>query len=239
LRKLLVLVAVLVLAAALFSLGLWQLERAREKEQLAQQYRARAAGPPLHLTGAEVDADALNYRHVTVRGRYQPRYQFLLDNQLHQGRLGYHVITPLQVAGSGRLLLVNRGWVPHDYTAGGATMNLSPPDQELELTGTVMVPRHNPFVREMAVTAGTWPARWAAIDVTRFRELTGAASLPFVMRLDAGGSGGGFVREWPEPRLNSDKNRGYAFQWFAMALAVLATYVVVGYRRRRAGRREG
>jgi len=237
LRNVLVLIAVLALAAVLSSLGLWQLERAREKEQLAQQYQERAAGPLLRLTGAEEDAESLNYRHVTLRGRYQPRHQFLLDNRLYQGRLGYHVITPLQVAGSEQLVLVNRGWVPHDYEAGGVVLDLSPPTRELELTGTVMVPRRNPFVREAAVQTGTWPQRWAAIDLDRFRGLTANACMPFVVQLDvADTDGGGFVREWPAPRLDSAKNRGYAFQWFAMALAVIATYVVVGYRRRSRGR---
>ena len=59
----------------------------------------------------------------------------------------------------------------------------------------------------------------------------GAPVQPVVLQLDAAPEPGGYAREWPAPDLRPDKNVGYAFQWFAMALAVIAVYVWTGLRR--------
>ena len=34
----------------------------------------------------------------------------------------------------------------------------------------------------------------------------------------------GLVRDWPQPGLDVDKHRGYAFQWYAMAVATAALW---------------
>jgi len=49
-----------------------------------------------------------------VRGKYVPEPQFLLDNMLAEGTVGYHVLTALRVAGVREHVLVNRGWVRAD-----------------------------------------------------------------------------------------------------------------------------
>jgi len=46
-----------------------------------------------------------------MRGAYVAAPQFLLDNMLHDGVAGYHVLTVLRVEGSTRKMIVNRGWV--------------------------------------------------------------------------------------------------------------------------------
>jgi surfeit locus 1 family protein len=43
----------------------------------------------------------------------------------------------------------------------------------------------------------------------------------------------GLVRKWARPDSGSAKNWGYAFQWFAMALAVLIIYLVLSVKRER------
>jgi surfeit locus 1 family protein len=55
--------------------------------------------------------------------------------------------------------------------------------------------------------------------------------LPYELRLD-GESASGFVRRWPEPGSGRERHLGYAFQWFAMAVAVAVIYLVLNIRRR-------
>ncbi|HRO60757.1 MAG TPA: SURF1 family cytochrome oxidase biogenesis protein, partial [Burkholderiaceae bacterium] len=46
-------------------------------------------------------------------------------------------------------------------------------------------------------------------------RLVGSAGVPF---------DDGLVRDWPQPGLDVDKHRGYAFQWYAMAVATAALW---------------
>ena len=42
----------------------------------------------------------------------------------------------------------------------------------------------------------------------------------------------GLKREWSAPDLGIDKHYGYAFQWFAMAAAIVIIYLVCNVRKR-------
>jgi surfeit locus 1 family protein len=70
-----------------------------------------AGNGPAAPLGAASTAALPRYARVTVPGVYDAGHQFLLDNMIHHGTAGYEVLTPLRLA-DGRLLLVNRGWLP-------------------------------------------------------------------------------------------------------------------------------
>jgi cytochrome oxidase assembly protein ShyY1 len=52
-----------------------------------------------------------------------------------------------------------------------------------------------------------------------------------ILRLDAGAEHG-FHRELPALKLDSAKNTGYAFQWYAMSAALFVIYMAVNVKRR-------
>ena len=89
------------------SLGIWQLERAAYKESLEIKFEQRLAEDYRRL-GKDTDLDDIQYRKLRLEGRYDLDHQFLLDNQVHDGRAGYHVLTPFHLKDSDRLLLVDR-----------------------------------------------------------------------------------------------------------------------------------
>lgn len=97
----------------LIRLGNWQMERLAWKESLIERIDARVKAPPMSLAKAEAiwkDSQDVEYLHVAARGR------FLHDEERHYyapeaGRSGWHIYTPLKTQ-DGRLLLVNRGFVP-------------------------------------------------------------------------------------------------------------------------------
>ena len=60
---------------------------------------------------SDADRESLRFREAELRGEYVPGRQFLLDNMVHDGVAGYHVLTPWRADGGG-WVLVNRGWVP-------------------------------------------------------------------------------------------------------------------------------
>jgi surfeit locus 1 family protein len=108
-------VLVLIALAILLSLGTWQVQRLHWKEGLLAAIAERRAAPPVDLAAIEAMAKAgedVDYRTVRVTGTY------LNDKERHffatyEGRTGYYVYTPLQLA-DGRFLLVNRGFVPFE-----------------------------------------------------------------------------------------------------------------------------
>src|SRR6056300_618045 len=85
--------ATLILLPFLTGLGIWQLERAGWKQDMVDRHAARIRKPAVELRSLlPVTADS-QYRTVTASGRYDIAHQLLLDNRLHQGRAGYHVLT--------------------------------------------------------------------------------------------------------------------------------------------------
>ena len=88
------------------SLGLWQLDRAHEKDALLAQFDNDSA----YVAPANFDA-LREFDRIQLFGHYLGARQILIDNILQDGRLGYLVITPFEPSTNEPLLLVNRGWV--------------------------------------------------------------------------------------------------------------------------------
>jgi surfeit locus 1 family protein len=106
-------IAFIGLLPILVALGFWQLDRAEAKTALLELQEQRMEAETLELTGQNGSApEDLRYRHAEATGQYDGAHQFLIDNQVLNGRAGYFVLTPLKIRGSATALLVNRGWVP-------------------------------------------------------------------------------------------------------------------------------
>lgn len=112
---------VVAICAGLASLGGWQLDRLARRRARSAQLAAQLTAPPVVLTAETLAADGsdawgrppeLAYRRVVVRGTFDYVQELALVNQVWEGRLGFHLITPLVMEGSNRTVLVDRGWVP-------------------------------------------------------------------------------------------------------------------------------
>ncbi|HEC12866.1 MAG TPA: SURF1 family protein [Acidiferrobacteraceae bacterium] len=232
--RLLPLLLAVFLGAVFVGLGVWQLQRAEQKEQLQNRYADRRSAPALRIGPESIGIEDLDFRKVRMRGYFEVRNQFYLSNKLHEHRLGYHVVAPFRFQGSNAAVLVNLGWVPHRSADPNELPPVVIPQAQMELTGSVYRPIRNRFVEtEPRVRQETWPLLWPQMNIQYFAERVSYQVLPFIVLLDPKQSSVGFVREWPRPQLRPERNLGYAFQWFAMALAVMITYVVLGLRRRR------
>jgi surfeit locus 1 family protein len=229
--------ATLVLLPLLIGLGQWQLERAAWKQALVDAHAARIGEParPLqNLLAASVSPDDLEYRQVTAQGVYDLDHQLLLDNQIHQGAAGYHVLTPLHLerAVSGDAwVLVNRGWVP----LGDSRKRLpavAGPAGPVSVRAMIRLPPKKTFRLEAVEEAGTgWPQVIQQLEIGPIEKRLGHPLLPLVLLLDPEDSQG-FVRDWkPVYGITPDKHRAYAAQWFTLALVLLLLYVGVNTHR--------
>lgn len=112
----------LVLAAVFFalttlglvSLGVWQLNRATEKQHLAAQslFFMNLPIQTFTPTGAYPE-----WQQVVAEGRFDPAREVVLESQPGpDGAIGYRIVTPLLVGA--HEVLVDRGWVARDFTPG-------------------------------------------------------------------------------------------------------------------------
>lgn len=211
------------------SLANWQLNRAHEKEGLAARLALLAKDAPLALSASEIQARDVEWRRVTVRGRFAPRYGILIDNRVHRGVAGYHVVMPLEIGaagGSGRYVLVNRGWI-----AGNPDRSKLPdirtPESTVEVTGLATTPSR----RFLELASGTAQGQvWQNLTLERYRKAFPLAIQPIVIEQESP-LDDGLVREWDPPNLGVDRHYGYAFQWLALATTILVFYLVTHVKR--------
>lgn len=210
-----------ILAIGLFvSLGFWQLDRAAQKEDLERLFAADAAYEAL----SEVD-DPVPFQRLRTRGRYLTDRQILIDNIVRDGRLGYLVITPLEVQFGEPLLLVNRGFVDR-ASLDNRGIKLNVQAERIEVRGLAgNLPRVGIRGGAGFESAG---AEWPRIAVYPTLEEAAAELdselMPWVLLLGPE-EPNGFGRDWQPAQSGPMTHYGYAFQWFAMAVAVIAIAV--------------
>ncbi len=221
--------AAVVLMTLFIALGIWQLNRAEEKQAILDSYARRSQQPPVALALPLVNAEHWRYRHVEITGRFDSDHQFLLDNQVRAGQAGYHVLTPLRVNG-GKGLLVDRGWIPSGANRGRLP-EIPVTDARIALRGTIYVPYEQGF-RLGGMDAGEigWPRRVQFVDFKRMGARLDLALAGASLRLDPESSYC-YRCEWQVAPFTPERHLGYAVQWFAMAFALLIIVIVVNVNR--------
>jgi surfeit locus 1 family protein len=222
-----------VAGCALFtSLGFWQWGRGVHRAQVWADLARGAAAPPIAVTGERLAA-LPRLARVRVEGRYDGAHQLLLDNITREGRPGYEVLTPLDLAG-GVTLLVNRGWVPFS----GYRDRL--PDVTLALQAPVTLEGRLDRLPVAGLASGSvapradgsWPRVTAFPTTGALTQVLGRPVAEPVLLLDAASSEG-YDRRWPPPGVPPERNFSYAIQWWSFAALALALFVLLNLEKRR------
>lgn len=211
----------------LISLGFWQLQRADEKELLAAAFEHKQLQPPAPLSGlGNENPEALAYLSVKLSGHYRDDESFLLDNRMQQGKYGNEVLTLFELD-NGELALVNRGWVAADPSRQQLPQVPSVPGL-VEIRGHIYVAPGEPYLLAEQQLGHDWPVRVQAVEIDKMAVVaTGDEEglFPYPVRLEAGQAGALSV-DWQVINVSPDKHRGYAVQWFSMALALALIYLL-------------
>lgn len=220
------------LAMALFArLGSWQAGRAGEKVAMLEASRAALDAPrPGPLSLAHDASRSRGYDRVQGRGRFTGPVLWL-DNQQRGGRVGvraYRLFEPAQ----GAPLLVDAGWLP--MPADRARLpSLDWPQGTVEVRGLLAPPPSAGIAMGEAMAAKG--ADWLMLRVD-MAAISRALSLrappaPRVLRLDpALPYGAERDLELLANTLTPDKHRGYALQWFGLAITVGIIALVLTFR---------
>ena len=222
-------VLTLVLLPAMLALGLWQLQRADEKAAIASRWEQRKLQAPVALKHVNVDAAAgLEYLPVTLRGSLLPDRYFLLDNRIYRGKFGYEVLGIVRLEGSGKSVLVNRGWIAGD-SSRRSLPEVPPVDGLLTIKGHIYVAPGDPYLLADVGLEPGWPKRIQAIEMDKLRPLvetlTGQPLFPYPVRINPDQLVALTV-DWKVINISPEKHTGYAVQWFTMALALLIFFIL-------------
>jgi surfeit locus 1 family protein len=174
---------------------------------------------------AEKRGAAAAEKRMTLRGEFLERYTVLLDNKVFRGRVGYHVVQPLKLAG-GRHVLVNRGWVAAPAHREQLPQLRTPPGVH-EIEGRAL--EH--FPRAYDPSGGRPEGRvWQNVELATFAAWSGLRLEPYVLEQHSPFPDG-LARNWPPPDSGADKNASYALQWYTLAALSVALFVVLSLRR--------
>ncbi|MCC6171165.1 MAG: SURF1 family protein [Gammaproteobacteria bacterium] len=240
------------LCVSFVALGRWQWGRYEIKRELWAQFE-RGVAQRVEL-GSRSTTDLPRYTHVRLEGRWLPQRQFLLDNRTHAGHAGYEVLTPFELP-DGRLVLVDRGWVPFSgyrdrlpdvasafadlgfgrdgamSTSGPRLMAITGRLDELPSAGLA-------GGRAPPATEGSWPRLTSFPTWTELAAALGAD--PRLERrlllLDAA-EPRGYLREWRPGGRGPEQNWSYAIQWWSFAAVLAGLYFGLNLRRRGSAQR--
>ena len=222
------LAAVMVALIAL-SLGNWQSRRAEEKQRLASEQTLQAALPPLDMQLLNEGKAPAYFRSVQMTGSFIAQWPIYLDNRPYQGKAGFYLLMPFKLKDSEKILLVMRGWLPRDAQNRVQLPIIPTPQGVLQLE--VKVRESVGHVMQL----GSEPALQSGVirqnlEVSELSKASGLKLENFIIE-QISDTEDGLIRDWPQPSLGMEKHRGYAFQWYGLAVTALLFFIATGIKR--------
>lgn len=208
----------------LISLGVWQLERAGEKQVRLEQWEQQSDN---RTWSAHIEAGLEAGQPVTVSGQYEERTWFL-DNRTRDGAAGYEVLT-LFSPEQGQSLVVNRGWVLAPRRRDELPA-ITTPTGTVVLSGRLSEYPEPPVLMEASSDQTDWPRRVQSLNRADVEGL-GVSVAPLVLRLDGPDQPGAYRADWTPDLMGPQTHYGYATQWFSLALALVILTAVASYRK--------
>jgi surfeit locus 1 family protein len=207
-------------------LGFWQLEREDEKRELLSQKANRLTFAPLDVAELPEQGD-LEGVPVRLVGEYHEPV-LLLDNKVLDGKVGFEA-HQLFLDNTGLYFLVNRGFVPMGRTREDQLKLLKVHDKPADILGRIYQPGSQILLlADQNQTLDEFPVIVQHIDVKKMIAALGERVYPLVIRLEVEQLGS-LPRYWPSTVMSPEKHKGYAIQWFSMALAVLIAWLFFSF----------
>lgn len=207
------------------SLGIWQVSRAQQKKILLKSFALRTEQAPVLSADLGQSGDFRFYR-ARLEGTFDNEHTLLLDNKIHQGKIGYEVYTPFAAKGLALPILVDRGFIP----IGKSRIELpsiKPVNGETAIEGMLNLPPTYVSLGGMSDKSDArWPLRIEYLNLVELGPVLGAQVYPYLLTLSPQ-SPGAFAVNWQVVVMGPERHMGYAIQWFALALTLLILSVAL------------
>jgi len=222
-------VALLMFSVAL-ALAAWQMSRSAEKLALINSYKSAPSLPAIGSEELAADWYKYRYRRIELTGSYDGEHQILLENQIFNSQSGYIVLTPFKLRDTGATVLVNRGWIARSADSPAA-VKIAVNSEQRKISGLLNTPP------QVGIKLGSlddsppgWPKAIPYIDNEWLALQIAADIKPWAVML-VDDEIDSFVRQWkPSLRMGPEKHKGYAFQWFSLAIALILIFVVTSFQ---------
>jgi len=216
------LVGALLVAALCVRLGVWQLDRLRQRRARNAQVLARRTEPPLSVSGT-ISADSARDRRLSARGVYDYGHERLWHGRSYEGIPGVDLVTPLRLPDSSAVL-VDRGWAPSPdgYHVDQAAYREG---DSADVSGIgVAAPRARGDVNPLALR-DSLPYPLLPFVIQELPRSGTSPTSPTSTNLPQPPA------RWPAPELSDGPHLSYAIQWFSFAVIITVGSIVLAQKR--------
>ena len=215
-------------------LGFWQYDKAILKQKIQSNFALSNKNQTPDLKSYLSNSEILEFKNVQVQGEYATQYQILIDNKVENSLVGYHVVTPLKIEGTGEYVLVNRGWIQGNNNRTDLP-KFETPTGLMQIQGMAWLPTKKIFTLEdkaqIAAESKHWQPVWQNLDMQKYIKNVPIKILPIIIKLDSKSTAGGFLRNWEMSEERIVTHLGYAYQWFGFAFATLMIYLYLSIKK--------
>ena len=221
------------------ALGVWQMQRAAQKNQLASDLQLQEQLPVLDAGTKNWTLAEANHRRMRALGRYLPDQAIWLDNrprpngtQSANGQSGFYLMLPMRLeSGQHNIIWINRGWVPRNAAERTQLPQVLTTPEPIEIEVTVFP--YADRVLDLATQPEAAPAKAQAriqqnLDLAALQVEHQWNQLPFILRQADQAQNDGLVRTWAPQAVGAERHYAYAFQWFALALCAFLFWLIHG-----------
>lgn len=209
-------------------LGTWQIQRLQWKQNIIQSIEKANTEEPMATLPPNETIAAHEFERVRLSGWWVKGVEFHVTPRYFRDTLGYHIYSPLKLK-DGRIVIVNRGWVPSNRKELSARPGSSAEGHDT-IVGMIRVGAdRNTFTPQSQSEKNVWFGR----DV----ELMAiAAGLENVAPVSVDAIGKQDPEVYPVPFEGEIKlynqHLSYIVTWYGIALGILVIFLVYHYKRR-------
>lgn len=198
-------------------LGNWQTRRGDAKEAMQARWEAAEAAEPVELSSMSAQTATAEHlpRRVRLKGVLLADATVFVENRYLNGVAGFLVVTPMRT-GAGPVTLVNRGWIARDPRDPAALPRIATSGDTIEVEG-LAVERVSRLLELSRPQALRVPGIWPNLDFDEYEQATGLRVARFVVQ-QTNVQPDGLQRSWMRPDYRVETHRGYALQWYGLAL---------------------
>jgi cytochrome oxidase assembly protein ShyY1 len=227
--------------------GVWQLNRAAQKNHLGAALEEKLLLAVLDANTQEWTLEQANQRRMQVRGRYLLEDAIWLDNRprpiveggaSNSGQSGFYLMMPLKIEGKDQIIWVNRGWAPRNNESRTQLPPVNTPDNPILVEGVVFAHPGKVYELGKGEASLNQPRIEQNFDLDGEAKSHGWLQSPFILRESSVNNNDGLVRNWAPPTTGVDRHYAYAFQWFALALCGFLFWLISGLKQYRLKHKE-
>jgi surfeit locus 1 family protein len=199
------------------TLGNWQTRRGDAKEVMQARWEAAEAAEPVELSSLSAQTATAEHlpRRVRLKGVLLADATVFVENRYLNGVAGFLVVSPMRI-GVEPLVLVNRGWIARDLRDPAARPRIATSGDPVEIEG-LAVERVSRLLELSRPQTLRVPGIWPNLDFDDYEKATGLHVARFVVQ-QTSVQPDGLQRSWLRPDYRVETHRGYALQWYGLAL---------------------